>query len=70
MISFSLRLSSDFDGISGAKYCSLDPRRFVASRVVEGVQELRFFLAGEPEDWDLASAGFRARLLKWHVVDK
>ena len=64
-----LRLSSDFDGISGAKYCSLDPRRFVASRVVEGVQELRFFLAGEPEDWDLASAGFRARLLKWHVVD-
>lgn len=64
-----LRLSGDFDGIAGARYCSLDPRRFVASRVVEGVQELRFFLGGEPVEWDLGSAGFRSRLLKWHVVD-
>ena len=64
-----LRLSGDFDVIAGAKYCSLDPRRFVASRVVEGVRELRFFLGGEPVDWDLGSAGFRSRLLKWRVVD-
>lgn len=65
-----LRLSSEFDPIQGAKYCSLDPRRFVAGRVAKGVRELRFFLGGEPVDWDLSSAGFRSRLLKWRVVDK
>lgn len=64
-----LRLSDNFDGIAGARYCSLDPRRFVASRVVEGVRKLTFFLGGVPVDWDLGSAGFRSRLLRWHVVD-
>ncbi|MGD9584679.1 MAG: DEAD/DEAH box helicase [Lysobacterales bacterium] len=64
-----LHLPDQFAAISGARYCSLDGRRFVAARVNEGVSALTFFLHGDPTDWDLSHPEFRARLLRWCLVD-
>jgi len=64
-----LHLPERFATIPGARYCSLDARRFVAARVNEGARSLTFFLQGDPADWDLSHPDFRSRLLRWRVVD-
>lgn len=65
-----LRLPDEFAAIPGARYCSLDARRFVAACVNDGVAALTFFLGGDPADWDLSHPEFRTRLLRWCVVDR
>lgn len=64
-----LHIPERFASISGARYCSLDPRRFVAARVNEGARSLTFLLHGNPADWDLSHPEFRSRLLRWRMVD-
>lgn len=64
-----LHLPERFATIPGARYCSLDARRFVAARVNEGARSLTFLLHGNPGDWDLSHPEFRSRLLRWRVVD-
>lgn len=64
-----LHLPERFATIQGARYCSLDARRFVAARVNEGARSLIFPLHGNPADWDLSHPDFRSRLLRWRVVD-
>lgn len=36
---------------------------------MEGARELTFFLPGASDNWDLANAEFRSRLMRWCVVD-
>lgn len=64
-----LNLPARFATIPGARYCSLDARRFVAARVNEGARSLTFPLHGDPTDWDLSHPEFRSRLLRWRMVD-
>lgn len=64
-----LQLPERFAAVPGARYCSLDARRFVAARVNEGARSLSLHLHGSPADWDLSHTEFRNRVLRWRLVD-
>ncbi|WP_020655807.1 DEAD/DEAH box helicase [Massilia niastensis] len=65
-----LELPLAFATIPGARYCSIEPQRFIRQAINYGGSAIRIALRGNPDEWDLSLPEFRNRILTWAVVDK
>lgn len=65
-----LELPPAFASISGARYCSIEPQRFIRQAINHGGNAIRIALRGNLDEWDLSLPEFRNRVLTWAVVDK
>lgn len=64
-----LALPPAFAAIPGARYCSVEPLRFIRQAINHGATGIQIALRGNPEAWDLGLAEVRNRILTWAVLD-
>lgn len=65
-----LALPKEFANVSGARYCSYTPKRFIRSSISKGAKAITIVLGGNHEEWDLSYPTFRDDLITWSVIDK
>ncbi|MBY0238532.1 MAG: DEAD/DEAH box helicase [Burkholderiaceae bacterium] len=65
-----LAMPPAFATIPGARYCSIEPQRFIRQAINRGASAIQIALRGNSDAWDLSLPEVRNRILTWAIADQ